>query len=80
MTCVSRWAYSLSLATTTHLCTDIRSDSQASAEVEGHIDPFLIISHWLVGYRVYHSWAQLLYLMVSVLPNQVSFQIVYTED
>ena len=52
---------------------------------DGHIGPLLIIFHWLVGCRLYHSWAQLLYLMVRVLDhsihlNQVSFQIVFTED
>ena len=67
------------------LCTDIRYDSQAYTEGDGHIVPFLIIFHWLAGCRLYHSWAQLLYLMVRVLDhsihlNHVSFQIVLTED
>ena len=84
MTCVSRWAFTHS----SHLhplCTDIRSGSHTYTEGDGHIGPFLIIFNWLAGCRIYHSWAQLLYLMVRVLDHSihlspVSFQIVLTED
>ena len=75
--CISVGAYSLSVVTPppppAPLPSALTSDLvvRPTQRDTDTLTPFLIISHWLVGCRLYYSCAQLLYLMVRVLDHSI---------